>query len=165
MSSEFLVSYLVVTFYYQIQSISIHKTLYMSSLPLKKYLTPTKYPNKKIWKTICMRYRQQSVPKHCTKLTVFALHCGLCVLYCFLVSQSSLVLYKFIDKVKRIRSERLGITKGPYPLNKQMGNLKIFIEGFSIQLVKTISSYLILHQCNHAPLVVVLPYHKPLSHI
>ena len=35
----------------------------ISSLPLNKYFTPTKYSTKKIRKTIFMRYRQQSVQK------------------------------------------------------------------------------------------------------
>ena len=39
----------------------------------KLYLTPTKYPPKKIQMTIFMRYRRQSVPKQCTKLTLSAL--------------------------------------------------------------------------------------------
>ena len=43
------------------------------SLPLKKYWTPTKYPPQKIGKTFFMSYRRQSVPKHCTKLTLSAL--------------------------------------------------------------------------------------------
>ena len=41
-----------------------------------------------------------------------------------------LVLYKFIDKVKRIKSERLGIIKGPYPLNIQLDTFKCGLSVF-----------------------------------
>ena len=46
----------------------------MSSLPFKKKIfDPSKTPHQKIRKPIFLRYRRQSVPKHCTKLTLSAL--------------------------------------------------------------------------------------------
>ena len=41
---------------------------------IKKNILPQQNTPQKIRKTIFMRYRQQSVPKHCTKLTLSALH-------------------------------------------------------------------------------------------
>ena len=49
--------------------------------PIKiKYFTSTKYPPQKNTEDIFMRYRRQSVQKHCTKLTLSALQCVGCSL-------------------------------------------------------------------------------------
>ena len=47
-----------------------HKKCTFSLMPFNKYLTPTKYQKCCINKKICMMYSRQTVPNHCTKLTI-----------------------------------------------------------------------------------------------